>query len=286
MRDKFQAQRFELKYLITEEVARSMREFVRPYLELHGFGRQISTLSYSNHSLYLDSSDLQLYWDVVNGNRNRYKLRLRYYDDDPVTPVFFEIKRRVDNGILKERGAVKREFVAGLLAGQLPELSHLVSCDPKPLAALQHFCRLVHHQEATPKAHVSYLREAWVSRADNSVRVTFDREVRINPHFHPVLTTRMEQPVLPWGKQVVMELKFTERFPDWFQDMVRLFNVVRCGVAKYAEGVAALGEERLNPMYHHPERSDRRARFLREQRKSRRTEKPFVEGDFLAWTTS
>ena len=36
---------------------------------------------------------------------------------------------------------------------------------------------------ATLKTHVSYQREAWMSLEDNSVRVTFDREVRINPQF-------------------------------------------------------------------------------------------------------
>ena len=54
---------------------------------------------------------MRLYWDVVNGNKNRHKLRLRYYNENPAAPVLFEIKRRSDNAILKERGAVKRRCV-------------------------------------------------------------------------------------------------------------------------------------------------------------------------------
>jgi SPX domain protein involved in polyphosphate accumulation len=223
---------------------------------------------------------------VINGNTNRYKLRLRYYDEDPAAPVFFEIKRRAGTAILKERGAVKREFVASLLEGQFPESHHLISSNPKQLAALQNFCRLMQQNRATPKAHVSYLREAWMSPADNSVRVTFDREVRIDPQFESVITTRMEKPVLPWGAQVILELKFTARFPDWFREMVRWHEAVQCGVAKYAEGVTALGEERLNPLYYHPERADLLERFIRQHRKPRRGKELAPDDKALIWKTS
>jgi hypothetical protein len=283
--DKLQPQRFELKYLVTEDVALAMRDFVRSYLVPDEFASQSSTLSYPNHSLYLDSDDLVLYWDVVNGNKNRHKLRLRYYDDNPDAPVFFEIKRRSDNAILKERGPVRREAIAPLLAGQLPESRHLYSNHPKQLAAVQHFCRLMHDSGARPKTHVYYQREAWMSAQDNSVRVTFDRSVSITPHTEPFVTTRQENPVLPWGKLVILELKFTTRFPNWFFEMVRLFNVMQCGVAKYAEGVATLGEDCLNPQLLQPERADRVEEFLREHRRPRR--RGTAQGNQeLAWTTS
>ena len=101
-KDKLQPQRFELKYLVNEDVALAMRDFVRSYLVPDEFASKSADFSYPNHSLYLDSDDLRIYWDVINGNKNRYKLRLRYYDDNPAAPVFFEIKRRSDNAILKE----------------------------------------------------------------------------------------------------------------------------------------------------------------------------------------
>jgi len=285
--DKLQPQRFELKYLVNEDVALAMRDFVRSYLVPDEFASKSSNFSYPNHSLYLDSDDLRIYWDVINGNKNRYKLRLRYYDDNPAAPVFFEIKRRSDNAILKERGAVRREAVATLLAGQLPDASHLVSKHPKHLTALQHFCRLMHDSAAKPMTHVCYMREAWMSAQDNSVRLTFDRDVCSAPHSEPVITTRIENPVMPWGRLVILELKFTTRFPNWFFEMVRLFNAMQCGVAKYAEGVALLGEEQLNPLFHQPERSDRVEEFLRQHRNPRRTGTATAgERDNLVWTTS
>jgi hypothetical protein len=39
---------------------------------------------------------------------------------------------------------------------------------------------------------------------------------------------------------VVLELKFTGRFPDWFQDLVRHFALWKCSAAKYVDGVTLL----------------------------------------------
>src|SRR4051794_30791922 len=97
---RLMASRFELKYLVYEETALRIRDFVRQYLELDEFGIGKADSSYPVHSLYLDSKSLEIYWRTVNGDKNRYKLRLRYYNDDPDTPVFFEIKRRMNNIIL------------------------------------------------------------------------------------------------------------------------------------------------------------------------------------------
>ena len=135
--DKMQASRFEQKYIISEEQALQVREFVRSYLELDENGVGKPNYSYPVHSLYLDSSDLKLYWSTINGDKNRYKLRLRFYNNSPDTPVFFEIKRRMNNCIMKKRGGVRRDAVDWLLAGHIPEQSHLVSKDPRHLHALQ-----------------------------------------------------------------------------------------------------------------------------------------------------
>jgi hypothetical protein len=128
--DNLQHQRFELKYLIHEKTARAVRDFIGSYLVLDPFGVGQPDLSYPVHSLYLDSDDLTIYWETINGNKNRYKLRVRYYDDQPGSPVFFEIKRRMNNAILKERGAVRRDAAGAMLAGQLPDWSQIMSDEP------------------------------------------------------------------------------------------------------------------------------------------------------------
>ncbi len=238
----FQAQRFELKYLIDERITPEMRDFVRCYLELDDYGVGQANLAYPVHSLYLDSDGLQTYHDTINGTKNRFKLRLRYYDDHPETPVFFEIKGRVDNCILKQRCGIRRDAVPLLLAGQLPEPEQLLSKEPRHLVAIQRFNELLLNLNARPKLHNRYSREAWVSPHDNSVRVTFDRDVQVEPFFRAEAVTAMKKPVPIYADVCILELKFTNRFPDWFKDLVRSFNLMRSASAKYANGVLTMGE--------------------------------------------
>src|ERR1044071_1876633 len=235
--DKMQQQRFELKYVINEATALAVRDFVSSYLEIDEYGATLPNFSYPVHSLYLDSDQLCLYQATINGDKNRYKLRLRFYDNRAEAPIFFEIKRRLNNIISKQRGGVRRDAVNWLLAGQLPEPGHLVSRDPRQLVALQGFCKLLHDIRAKPKAHIAYLREAWISPRDNSVRVTLDRQVKCEPDPVARLNTQLINPVAVFGNEVILELKFTDRFPDWFKELTRVFGLMQCGAAKYVEGV-------------------------------------------------
>ena len=239
--DRVQPQRFELKYIVEERVALGIRDWVRSYLDIDEHGATRPNLSYPVHSIYLDSPDLKLYQATVNGDKNRYKLRLRFYENRPNAPVFLEIKSRMNNCISKQRSRIRAEAVSSLLAGHLPEPGHLISQEPKQLVALQRFCQLVNELQAQPRTHVAYLREAWISREDNSVRVTMDREVRTESDPVARLVPEMTSPVLVFGDRVVLELKFTGRFPDWFKELVRIFGLMQCGAAKYADGVTRLG---------------------------------------------
>lgn len=275
--DRMQLQRWELKYIIPERVALSIREFVSGYLDLDEYGATRPNFSYPVHSLYLDSEDLVLYWNTINGNKNRYKLRLRFYENRPEAPVFFEIKRRVNDAILKQRGAVRREAVGWLLAGHLPEPGHLVSHDPRHLVALQRFSELMAAQHCRPKAHVAYLREAWISPQNNSVRLTMDREVFCDLHPSQLLTTELEKPVLVFGRNVVLELKFTGRFPEWFRDLVRVFNLTQCSAAKYADGVALLCE--ADPSAHLASQPNARVELAERRKKLLQLQ---GEGDLVA----
>jgi len=245
MAQGLQLQRFELKYLIPEQYALKVRQFVASYLEIDEYGATMPDLSYPVHSLYIDSPDLYTYWATINGDNNRYKLRLRYYNDKPEAPVFFEIKRRNNNTISKMRGGVRRSSVAPILAGQFPYPEDLLSKDPKQYQAILKFCEIMLSIRGRPTSHVFYMREAWISTMDNSVRVTMDRHVQCEPDPTGRLKVAMINPVRPFGNNVILELKFTTRFPDWFKELVRAFGFMQCGAAKYAEGITMTGEHNM-----------------------------------------
>jgi SPX domain protein involved in polyphosphate accumulation len=97
--------RFELKYLITLREAERFKTALRAYLidDEHGSGNG----SYALTSLYYDSPDFRCYWEKVDGIKFRRKLRIRRYETEaPLTadtPVFIEIKQRLDRVTQKRR---------------------------------------------------------------------------------------------------------------------------------------------------------------------------------------
>ena len=240
--DKMQLQRWELKYVIPEGTALGVREFVRPFLDLDEYGVGRANLSYTIHNLYLDSDDLKIYWGTINGDKNRYKLRIRFYEDNAKAPIYFEIKRRMNDAILKQRGGVKRHAVAAVLAGHLPAPDELVSNDARQLVAIQRFVQLMMNDRAAPTAHVYYEREAWISPTDNSVRITMDRNVQIAPEFTLRFSSEMDGPIHVFTPLVILELKFTGRFPSWFNTLVKAFNLRLSSASKYADGIVKRGE--------------------------------------------
>ncbi|MGC8828739.1 MAG: VTC domain-containing protein [Verrucomicrobiia bacterium] len=247
--DRLQLQRLEFKYIITEDIALAVRDFVSLYLELDEYGASQKNLSYPIHSLYLDTDDLECYWATINGLKNRFKLRLRFYESRPNAPVYFEIKRRMNNAILKQRGPVKREAVQDLLNGQMPGWDVMASSEPRHLKAVQHFCELMSEKRAKPKSHVAYYREAWLSPGNTNVRVTLDRQVRCEPEREAKLEPEIKQPIYPFGNHVVLELKFTGRFPEWFKELVHTFGLTQSAASKYVDGILVGGENLFAPQY-------------------------------------
>ena len=257
---RLQAQRFELKYLVTDKVAPAMRDFISSYLELDDYSAGRPDYSYDIHSIYLDSEDLYTHHATVNGDKNRFKLRLRYYNDVPTAPVYFEIKQRVDNCILKQRCPAHREAVPYLLSGQLPGPEHVASEQPRHLFALQRFHELQQRLDATPRLHNHYLREAWVCPDGNSIRVTFDRKIELEPYFGCRPAVAMSGPRRIYPGLIVFELKFTTRHPNWFRELVERFHLMRSTASKYCGGVEMVGEHRFGE----PERVEQSARATSE----------------------
>jgi hypothetical protein len=242
---QLQAQRFELKYLIPEELTPRIRSFVRSYLELDEFAAGPPEYSYTVYSIYLDSDDLKTYHWTLNGNDDRFKLRVRYYDRNRDNPVFFETKRRLNDCILKERCGVRRSAAHLVLEGHMPNENELISQSPRHINNLQRFCRFMSLLRAKPKAHVAYIREAWVSPNDNSMRITIDRRVSTEPMSQLRFRGELDKPFYVFGPEVVLEIKFTERFPLWCRDMVEALGLAQTGAAKYAWGIEQLGEARF-----------------------------------------
>ena len=98
--------RHEMKYLISESTASGITQYVKAYTCLDRHSEFKPNNAYMINSVYLDSGNMSLCRESLDGNRNRFKLRIRSYTDDVDYPRFFEIKRRqsatIKRGIFME----------------------------------------------------------------------------------------------------------------------------------------------------------------------------------------
>ncbi len=241
-RHRLQASRFELKYVVSDHVAGQIRQFLRSHLELDDHAPKDGNFDYRVQSIYNDSNVLFLCRQTIEGAKNRYKLRMRFYDDKPDSPVFLEIKRRVTDVIKKQRAMVTRDGAHRLLTEGWIDRNDLV--DPgneKQAEALHNFLMFSRELNAEGMIYVCYMREAYVSPDSDQVRVTFDRDL-FGTVYHKGDDIRVQtQGVRPEIGGVILELKFTDRFPSWMRDLVQAFNLQRRSVPKYVDCIEAMG---------------------------------------------
>lgn len=239
-RHGLQTNRFEYKYLISESTAHTVRDYLRAHMVPDAFSAELEAIGYPVHTLYCDSPGLSLCRSTMQGHKNRFKLRIRFYDESPESPAFFEIKRRSNDAIMKERAAVHRNSVERLVNGHWPVRSDLARPSPREWDTIQRFCRWHNDLSGRGQVFVSYRREAFFSPEDNSVRVTFDRQLRGARYPGQFSLKAVDTWTSADVRGVILEFKFTTRFPDWLGDMARIFNLQRCSMPKYVECVEAL----------------------------------------------
>ena len=109
-------------------------------------------------SPYYDTRDLRFYWEKIDGNKFRRKLRIRHYgtpdDLDGRTPVWVEIKQRVNRVTQKRRARLPYARRAALCAGQRHECLRARGRSRRRSAP-----RLVGEYDLRPTTVVGYVRE-------------------------------------------------------------------------------------------------------------------------------
>jgi len=224
--------RYELKYLISEAQAVAISEFIKVHMPADRYSKLQPEGYYPIVSLYLDSEDLTLCKESLSGKKNRFKLRIRSYSDDEQYPTFFEIKRRISSVIMKSRAPARHQDVPMLLKGlMLPEQDFRTNREA--LNQFQLYCSYV---AAQPAVLIRYMRKAYESESENRVRVTFDRELFYKVTKEPRVTLNGSG----WQtnhltiKGVILEIKFTARYPIWLNRLVSTFNLNSRSISKFA----------------------------------------------------
>lgn len=239
-------QRREYKYLISEHTAERVRRHIAGFCAVDAYAAETGG-RYLTDTLYLDTLRLDSYFATIEDASDRYKLRIRSYPSaGPGGPVFFEVKRRVSDSIIKTRGAFAGDWPR-LLDGDASAIAQIAA---KHRRAIDNF--LCHHRYLPflPAALVRYEREPYFSVVDDYARVTFDRCLAFQPASELSLVpahdcwtyvddAASQRSSYPSESVVVLELKFTSIVPNWMRRMVHTLDLQRLSFCKYSRAIDA-----------------------------------------------
>jgi hypothetical protein len=228
--------RFELKYLLTLQQAERFKSGLQAYLVPDEHGKNNGR--YAVSSLYYDSPGFRCYWEKLDGLKVRRKLRIRWYGTGQVlteeTPVYLEIKQRVDRVTQK-----RRAFLPYGEALRLCNDRQVPNHTPDDEAIVEEIIAFLWQYNLRPASIVRYDRQAFIgSDYDIGLRVTFDTSLscqsqRLHLHEQP-----SGLPMLHPGL-VVMEVKVNERIPYWLTDMIAAHNLQLIRFSKYCRSIDA-----------------------------------------------
>ena len=209
---------------------------MRHYLPVDRYCKLQRGGDYPIVSLYLDSKNMHLCKESIDGRQNRFKLRIRSYTDEPDYPCFFEIKRRINTVIMKSRARAMHSDIVPLLA-RLPLGPRDYNVDMKAMNQFQLYMSSV---QAGPSVLIRYMREAFEGDSDNRVRVTFDRELCYKVTDEPKVMLGgsgwRRNPMTDNGG-VILEIKFTGTYPIWLSRMVKYFDLKSRSISKFATSI-------------------------------------------------
>lgn len=227
--DRTIASRFECKYLVDQGAAACIRDMARQFMRPDPYAVNRRGHRYSICSLYLDSPALDLFRATHEGQRNRYKLRVRTYSDQPGTKLYFEIKQRSDQVVLKSRCAVDRALASSILSGDGP-----TGALPEGLARFR--IRML-ELAAEPILRVRYLREAYESRSNEPVRLTFDHDIQYSVTRSPDCSLGGKCWCRTPLDGIVVEIKFTDTCPLWVSLLIDRLQMMRESIPKYVSSL-------------------------------------------------
>ncbi|GAA1012583.1 VTC domain-containing protein [Acrocarpospora pleiomorpha] len=229
--------RYEIKYLIDVDQVESLRQEMERRLDRD---QHCPDEGYNIWSVYYDTRRLRFYWEKIEGLKFRRKLRIRHYGDRFAatgdTPVFVEIKQRVNRVTQKRRVRLPYADALGLCDGR-----RMVGHEPGQRAFLEEVLDLVSRLDLHATAMTGYTRHAYMGRdADVGLRVTFDQRVRGRDRDFQLGAQAENRLIVP-ARKAILEVKVNERVPYWFTDLAAARNLQVVRVSKYCQSVEAYG---------------------------------------------
>ncbi len=231
--------RFEYKYLVENSKLESLRQMILPFVDVDKFADASNKNQYTVRSIYFDTANLDFYYEKIEGIKNRKKVRLRGYDlkeDNDV--VFLEIKRKYDIPIVKYRAPVKYLDALDMINHKNINGQIITDIDfPLNNENSKRFFYQLFGKNLRPVILIIYEREAYQSKFDETVRITFDKNLRSKPFpaINELFTENKVRPAL--SKYFILEVKFNTHFPGWINPVLARLSLKKQAASKYVMAI-------------------------------------------------
>ena len=211
--------RHELKFLITEEQCAKLKSFFYEYMTDDQYGKSVI------RNIYFDTPSYLLIRNSIDKPIYKEKIRLRSYAKaDPDTPVFLELKKKFKGVVYKRRVRLKEKEAISYINGAsfLP--------DNQISREIDYF--ISYYKGLSPKMVISYEREAFYSKTDETFRITLDRNVLYRCEDLSLSSDAYGKRILDDG-YVLMEVKTAYALPLWFSTYLSQNKIYKTSFSKY-----------------------------------------------------
>jgi len=255
MEQKLRFERFEFKYILGIETYKSIRRRLRHFLIPDPAVAGLSHGFYEVISLYYDSPRFYYYWEKIDGASKRKKIRLRTYRREGKvfsSDIFFEIKRKRDAVIIKDRFSLGTEGYKQFLSGSSAE--NLIAEDSHSRRVREEYLFEKSARCIAPKILVVYSREPYIGKYNKNLRITFDYGVKAKKSND--LFSLDKGLVNVSNADIIMELKFKWALPFYIEKLLKEYNLSRVPFSKYCNSVEACYSLSLLAMLANKNQSD------------------------------
>jgi SPX domain protein involved in polyphosphate accumulation len=226
--------RLEYKYLVPLHSIDALRQGLLRYMDYDEYAQKRRDKEYTVRSIYLDSVNFQCYYEKMDGIILRKKFRIRGYNEKADTQhVYFEIKRKYDGFISKDRAAVPiLDFKKALTVAH-----NDVALLEDDKQAFTNFYFYYHKNQLEPKTLVVYDREPFQCRFGSSLRITFDKNLRTKTVSDFDALFDDDGLKRSFHNKFIFEVKFYQVLPQWITTVLNKFELTRIAVSKYTTSV-------------------------------------------------
>ncbi len=213
-------QRYEIKYLMTQQQQHELYGLMLPYMQPDQFKR--STIC----NVYYDTPDKQLIRKSLEGPCYKEKLRVRSYGTAKADSlVFVELKKKY-KGIVYKRRMDMKEKTAGSYLNNAVHLPYSTQISKE----IDYFMKF--YGKLEPAVFLSYEREAFMGTKNADFRMTFDKNILMRTYDMDLKKGVYGTPLLK-EDLVLLEVKTAYGIPAWLLSFLSGNQIYKISFSKY-----------------------------------------------------